>query len=365
MSSTYVVRRGDTLVRIARDHGFDSWRTIYNHPDNARFRSSRPNPDRIFPGDRIVIPDVVVSVAAQGATEIPPSGNRNIIHFVAPKSGGNVTLTAIVGPHTSSMSNRISWEGASPVAGNPLRATVSRLVASKHAVRIRVGGRTEKELRVWIIWTNITVSDVPIAYTDPVNVGGGNQGAHITGGYRFIHRIQPRSVITDPDRPNLSGANTAPPPGGTHPLFGVPLTTGVDRKWDTSRQIRAKIFNPAAIANASFTQPPPVSVARYPTNDVVGNDDRSTGDEVNRPYANNGVLNGYDSPGLGIAHSAASDGDTFEWRLHFREFARVELNGVWHRISDFFLWRIHLKFRRASGKWANNTTNKARDNHGF
>ena len=57
MSTTYTVRPGDTLTKIARDHGFANWRTIYNAPENASFRAKRPNPDRIFPGDVIVIPD--------------------------------------------------------------------------------------------------------------------------------------------------------------------------------------------------------------------------------------------------------------------------------------------------------------------
>ncbi|MHC4399783.1 MAG: LysM peptidoglycan-binding domain-containing protein [Planctomycetota bacterium] len=364
MSTVYVVRRGDTLTRIARDHGFDSWRTIYNHPDNAAFRRQRPNPDLIYPGDRIVIPDVVTAVTATGATRIPAFGNPDIIHFVTPKGAGAVTLTATVSPHATSMRSRITWEGASAGANN-LTATVPKTSARKQVVRIKVGGRTEKELRVWVIWTNVTTSDVPISYSDPVNVGSGQTGAHITGGYRFIHRIQPVSVITDADRPNLRGANTTSPPGGNHPLFGDPLSGGVDRKWDSSRQIKAKVFNAGGITNSQFTQPPPVAVAAYPTNDVEGNDDRATGDENNRPYATGGVLRGYDSPGVGIAHAAASNGDTFEWRLHFREFARVELAGTWHRISNFFPWRIHLKFRKSAGKWVNNSTAKATNNSGF
>ena len=53
----YIVRSGDTLVRIAKQHGFADWRTIYNAPENAAFRRKRPDPDRIFPGDDLIIPD--------------------------------------------------------------------------------------------------------------------------------------------------------------------------------------------------------------------------------------------------------------------------------------------------------------------
>jgi N-acetylmuramoyl-L-alanine amidase len=53
----YIVRSGDYLSKIASEHGIADWRALYNHPDNAEFRQLRPNPNLIFPGDRLVIPD--------------------------------------------------------------------------------------------------------------------------------------------------------------------------------------------------------------------------------------------------------------------------------------------------------------------
>jgi hypothetical protein len=57
MAKNYTVVSGDTLTGIAKKHGFADWRTIYNHPSNAPFKAKRPNPDKIFPGDVLVIPD--------------------------------------------------------------------------------------------------------------------------------------------------------------------------------------------------------------------------------------------------------------------------------------------------------------------
>lgn len=51
----HVVRPGDTLTRIAKRYGVADWRSIYFAPENAEFRRKRPNPDRIFPGDEIVV----------------------------------------------------------------------------------------------------------------------------------------------------------------------------------------------------------------------------------------------------------------------------------------------------------------------
>lgn len=53
----YTVKQGDCLSSIARDHGFTRWRTIYDHANNAAFRQLRPDPNLIYPGDVLYIPD--------------------------------------------------------------------------------------------------------------------------------------------------------------------------------------------------------------------------------------------------------------------------------------------------------------------
>lgn len=60
MPKNYTVQPGDTLSKIASKHGFKDYREIYDHPSNASFRAKRPNPKLIFPGDVIVIPEIVV-----------------------------------------------------------------------------------------------------------------------------------------------------------------------------------------------------------------------------------------------------------------------------------------------------------------
>jgi Putative peptidoglycan binding domain len=57
LSTTHVVRQGECLSSIASENGFSDYRTIYDHPDNADFKQKRPNPDLIYPGDEIAIPD--------------------------------------------------------------------------------------------------------------------------------------------------------------------------------------------------------------------------------------------------------------------------------------------------------------------
>lgn len=58
MAHEHVVQQGECLSSIAKQYGFKDYRTIYNDPSNASFKSKRPNPNLIYPGDVIVIPDV-------------------------------------------------------------------------------------------------------------------------------------------------------------------------------------------------------------------------------------------------------------------------------------------------------------------
>jgi N-acetylmuramoyl-L-alanine amidase len=57
MAGYYRARQGDTLSSIAYDFGFANYESIYHDPNNAGFRSIRPDPDLIFPNDLLYIPD--------------------------------------------------------------------------------------------------------------------------------------------------------------------------------------------------------------------------------------------------------------------------------------------------------------------
>ena len=53
----YTIKKGDWLSKIARRHGLSSWKVIYDHKENEEFRKKRPDPNLIYPGDVIFIPD--------------------------------------------------------------------------------------------------------------------------------------------------------------------------------------------------------------------------------------------------------------------------------------------------------------------
>jgi hypothetical protein len=70
MPSAYTVQPGDNLSLIAKKNGLPSWQAIYNSPDNAGFRAKRPNPNLIFPGDVVMLPD---SPPGGGSRVSPPA----------------------------------------------------------------------------------------------------------------------------------------------------------------------------------------------------------------------------------------------------------------------------------------------------
>ena len=51
------LRLGGVLERGGRKYGFYNWKMIYEHPDNKDFKDKRTNPNILFPGDRVLIPD--------------------------------------------------------------------------------------------------------------------------------------------------------------------------------------------------------------------------------------------------------------------------------------------------------------------
>jgi N-acetylmuramoyl-L-alanine amidase len=56
-ATIHTVAQGECLSSIAHAYGFPSYKSIYAHADNADLRAKRPNPNVIYPGDEIHIPD--------------------------------------------------------------------------------------------------------------------------------------------------------------------------------------------------------------------------------------------------------------------------------------------------------------------
>ncbi len=147
------------------------------------------------------------------------------------------------------------------------------------------------------------------------------------------------------------------PPSGVHLTSGGGLSGGAFTKCDMSRRCRVKALSPN-VGTVWYDDPggtiydnlPSASRVQedFPTNTVIGNDDKSVLDEDNTPDAN-GKVTSQDQVTMPLLRDdGGTVGDSVEFRAHFGEFLRLEINGNWTRISAFREWRLHAKLKKAS-----------------
>jgi hypothetical protein len=57
MANMYTVKQGDHLFGIAEKNGFHDYHILWDHPNNAQLKKTRQNPNILFPGDQVFVPD--------------------------------------------------------------------------------------------------------------------------------------------------------------------------------------------------------------------------------------------------------------------------------------------------------------------
>lgn len=53
----HTVEQGECLASIAKQHGCADYHAIWDDPENEALRQQRGNPNILYPGDRVFIPD--------------------------------------------------------------------------------------------------------------------------------------------------------------------------------------------------------------------------------------------------------------------------------------------------------------------
>jgi hypothetical protein len=259
----------------------------------------------------------------------------------------------------------LTWEstpaGELAAGADALHTTTSVPTARKTVVRA-VLGATRAEANLWAVF--VAVRSNGTAMAAPVRAA---TRLELTGNASFVGTVHPRTIITDADHPALEGANTINPPGGTN-ICGNALAGGADHRWDMSRQRRLNNVGAPAVDAALMAQsatPCLYNESPYPAAQEEGNDDANPADETNDPYANGGTLTSTDNPTRFFFDVAGADGDTMERRLQFREFARLEFNNTWWKVSHFVPWRVHYRAIRTAGQWQDNGSVADDTNAGF
>lgn len=57
MGKYHTIAQGECFSSLAHQYGFESYRAIYNHPENAELVRERLNPNILYPHDEVFIPD--------------------------------------------------------------------------------------------------------------------------------------------------------------------------------------------------------------------------------------------------------------------------------------------------------------------
>ncbi|HEY8559093.1 MAG TPA: peptidoglycan-binding domain-containing protein [Pyrinomonadaceae bacterium] len=69
MALNYVVKQGECISSIAFEHGFFP-DTLWDHPDNARLKEKRKDPNILMPGDVVFIPDKRVKEVSEATDSV-------------------------------------------------------------------------------------------------------------------------------------------------------------------------------------------------------------------------------------------------------------------------------------------------------
>jgi len=81
------VQQGECLSTIAIRYGTGGWQALYDHPNNADLRKTRPNPNILLPGDKVFVPEKSESKGVDCGTE-----QRHRFTVKIPRTGLRVVL---------------------------------------------------------------------------------------------------------------------------------------------------------------------------------------------------------------------------------------------------------------------------------
>jgi hypothetical protein len=201
--------------------------------------------------------------------DLLPSVNSSskVKHFVTPRKTDEIpdewVLLVADGlgvadfqPGPNGEAANYTWSGG--VAGDAdNQRKVSRAAANRVPVKIISANGGEVELIVWVVWCETSIAQTFTIGTSVANDPQIGPVTTVQGGIRHKHTIQPDKIIKDTEKPKLDGPRKSAPPGKNHPLLNLPLSGGVNMKWDASRQFRFKHSNPNGLPAHAFSQPAP------------------------------------------------------------------------------------------------------------
>jgi hypothetical protein len=166
--ATHVVKKRENLSAIARQYGYSDWKALFNHPANAVFRKKRPNPNLVFPGDVLVIPDKPAAVQKAALAPRSDEDFQSIVYNLGYRSEGGRLSKYLKATYPDGSEKDIHLDSITP--------TQPRLwEAKKQAVKIMddynatfiLGGAFPVVFQILTIGTSLTpVTELPGVYNE-------------------------------------------------------------------------------------------------------------------------------------------------------------------------------------------------------
>jgi hypothetical protein len=278
-------------------------------------------------------------------------------HYVAPPSlpddvnggspGGDYLTFVASNTTATQFDTNYKWDVTGTETDPPVanKRRVLRTSGGKTVLKVLMhdSGTEVARLNVWVVNSSVSFSTA-LGFTPVYGI------SQVTNRNKvfFDHQIVPVNILTDADRPDLTGSATGP---GLSQCGN--LANGATIRWDASRQVYTAVTKTPPTLFLSSLDCADRHFHFYPTGpdaNVIGNDDAQTDDEHDMPTSG-GLITSNDKPTRFVKHSEGADGNKVTFNLFFREFTRLKINDSWYRISQFHLWRIDFGFLKNGPAW--------------
>lgn len=104
MAKTHVIQAGESLARIANQHGL-TWQTVWNAPENNELRQLRGGPNILEAADQLTIPELTKKVVTLA------TGKRHRLVIKTQKSPIRLRLSTPAGEPRAGLSFEVHADG--------------------------------------------------------------------------------------------------------------------------------------------------------------------------------------------------------------------------------------------------------------
>lgn len=188
--SKRTIRPGESLLQLAYEAGFDSWKRLWHHEANEDLRAAREDPQVLLPGDEITVPDPVST-----PEERCPVDKEHRFRLTRPRAWVNL---------------RMVDDAGEPLAGARYALTIDR---TTHEGLTDDDGMLSVEIQPNVHHGHIQVwfdkdrppfeSSVMVGYLDPASSWSGISGR--------LSNLGARSLVPRPAAPASNGPASLDP----------------------------------------------------------------------------------------------------------------------------------------------------------